>query len=158
MADQKNVRDALNTYNLLCEALDEHEFKYEKHADDLVITFGMSGEDIPMQFVVMIDAERSLIRIFSPIPATFGEDKRIEGAIATCQVNYKLSFGSFDYDIKKGTVSFRMVSSYKDSLLSKDMFMYMIAFANFNVDKYNDKFFMLAKGMMTIEDFMKWLS
>ena len=40
-----------------------------------------------------------------------------------------------------------------DSLISKDLFEYMIIIAIHTVDKYNDKFFMLAKGQMSIEEF-----
>lgn len=155
MSDEKNLKNAQNVYKSLCAMLDDHNFRYERHDDDLVVTFGMSGEDIPMQFIVNVDAKRDLIRVISPIPVVFGEDKRLEGALATCQANYRMADGSFDYDYSNGKVYFRMTSSYKDSLISKEIFEYMIACASYTVDKYNDKFLMLAKGMMTIEEFFK---
>ncbi len=48
-----------------------------------------------------------------------------------------------------------MTSSYIDSLISKDVFEYMVAVASYTVDEYNDKFFMLAKGQLPIEEFFK---
>ena len=101
------------------------------------------------------DSKRELIRLLSPIPVTFEGDKRVEGAIATCQANFRIVDGSFDYDFKQGRILFRMTSSYIDSLISKDVFEYMVAVASYTVDEYNDKFFMLAKGQLPIEEFFK---
>ena len=102
-----------------------------------------------------LSSDRQLIRLLSPIPVTFEGDKRIEGAIATCQANYRIADGSFDFDFKQGRILFRMTSSYIDSLISKDVFKYMVAVASYTVDEYNDKFFMLAKGQLPIEEFFK---
>lgn len=153
MSDDKKLKNAQNVYKTLCAMLDDKELKYEKHEDDLVVTFILGGDDIPMQFVLKVDSDRELIRLISPIPASFEGDKRIDGAIATSQVNYRLADGSFDYDFRQGRVLFRMTSSFIDSLISKDLFEYMVAVASYTVDEYNDKFFMLAKGQLPLEEF-----
>lgn len=155
MNDEQKMKNALNVYQTLCAMLDEKEMKYEKHDEDLVVTFVMGGDDIPMQILINVDAEKELIRLLSPIPATFEGEKRIEGAVATCQVNYMLADGSFDYDYSGGKILFRLTSSFIDSLISKEVFDYMIGVACTTVDGFNDKFFMLAKGIMTIEEFFK---
>ena len=61
--------------------------------------------------------------------------------------------GSFDYNYKTGKMTFRMTAVYLDSLFSKGLFAYMLACAFYTVDKYNDKFLMIAKGFLPIEDF-----
>ena len=155
MADEKKLKNARNMFNTLCGMLDEKDFHYEIHEEDLVVTFGMSGEDIPMHFVINIDAERDLIRVLSRLPFEFAEDKRVDAAIAICQINYRLADGSFDFDYKKGYVTFRMTSSYKDSLISMGVFEYMIAVASFTIDEYNDKLLMLAKGAIPVDEFFK---
>lgn len=155
MTDDRKIKNALIVYDTLCKMLDENGYRYDKHPEDMVITFGVKGEDIPMHFVLNIDANRELIRLMSLIPVVFDEDKRLDGAIATCQVNYRLADGSFDYDYNSGKILFRMTSSYVDSLISKELFAYMIAVACYTVDEYNDKFFMLAKGQLPLEAFFK---
>lgn len=155
MAGEINVKKAQQVYKDLCDKLDEMKLRYEKHEKDLVITFTMRGEDLPMQFVLNIDAKRELIRLISLLPVQFAGEKKIEGCIATSQANYSLADGSFDFDFKEGTIYFRMTSSYVDSLISKDLFAYMIAVACMTVDEYNDKFLMLSKGMMRLEEFFK---
>lgn len=155
MADEKQLRSARNVYDSLCEMLDGMNWRYNKFPEDLVVRFDVTGDDLPMQFIMAIDAERQLVRLLSPVPAKFGEDKRVEGAIATNQVNYGLADGSFDYNYEKGEIHFRMTSSFRDSLISKQMLSYMVQCACYTVDKYNDKFFMLAHGQIEIEEFFK---
>lgn len=155
MTDEKKLKNAQSVYKALCEMLDEKDFHYEKHEEDLTITFSMRGEDMPMQFVVNIDAGRELVRLLSPVPVIFDEEKRVEAAIATCQINYRLADGSFDFDFKSGRVLFRMTSSFTDSLISKELFLYMLACASYTVDEYNDKLLMLAKGAIPVDEFFK---
>ena len=155
MADEMKMKKAKQLYASLCEKLDEMKLRYDRHEDDLVITFTIRGDDIPMQFVLNIDAQRELIRLLSLLPVKFEGDKRVDACIATSQVNYNLADGSFDFDYESGSVMFRMTSSYVDSLISKDLFAYMIAIASYTVDEYNDKFLMLSKGMIPLKDFFK---
>lgn len=138
---------------MVCELLDGQEGHYEKHEDDLVVTFVMGGDDIPMPFILRVDAERELIRLVSPIPVVFEGDRRLDGAIATCQANYRIVDGSFDYDYKEGKILFRLTSSFMDSLISKELLGYMVAVAGATVDEYNDKFVLLATGQKKLEDF-----
>lgn len=155
MTDAKKLKNAQNVFNTMCAMLDEKNVRYNKHLEDLVVTFKMRGDDLPMDFILNIDADRELVRLMSPIPVTFEADKRTIGAIATSQANYSLADGSFDYDYMQGRVMFRMTSSFMDSLISKDLFEYMVAIACMTVDEYNDKFLMLAKGYLSLEDYLK---
>ena len=155
MADAKQLKNAQNVYNTMCAMLDEKKVRYEKHLEDLVVTFTMHGEDIPMNFILNIDANRELVRLLSPLPLTFEGDSRLKGAIATSCVNYLLADGSFDFDYNSGRILFRMTSSYMDSLVSKDLFEYMVAVAGYTIDDYNDKFLLLAKGKLPLEEFFK---
>ena len=91
----------------------------------------------------------------SRFPFDIPEDKRVDAAIAVCVANYYLVDGSFDYDITEGTITFRLTSSYRESSLGEDLFEYMIMCSAATVDAYNDKFFMLAKGMMTVQQFIE---
>ncbi|MCH5350893.1 MAG: hypothetical protein J1F39_02865 [Clostridiales bacterium] len=156
MVDEKKLKKAQTVYETLCAMLDEKKFHYDKHPQDLVITFVMHGDDIPMQFIVKVDAQRDLVRVVSPIPGVeFPTDKRLIGAIATSTANYKLADGSFDYDYDTGKVAFRLTSSYLDSIISKQLLEYMIGVSGYTIDEFNDKFLLLATGGMTIDDFVK---
>lgn len=155
MNNEIKEKKALETFNSLCDFLDQIKFKYEKHENDLVITFSMSGDDIPMSFVIIVDKERELIRLFSRMPFEMPKERIIDAAVITSYINYKLVDGSFDLDITNGKIHYRMTSSFKDSLIGKELFFYMIRVAGDMVDEFNDKLLMLAKNRITVADLIK---
>ncbi len=155
MADEKQLALANNVYKTLCAVIEKREWTYKKIEPDLIVFFIVQGEDIPMQFVMAVDAERQLIRVSSMLPFHFPEDKRIEGAVATCVASYGLTEGGFDYDISNGEVEFRLTSSFYESLIGEDLFQHMIDLSCATVDAYNDKLLALSKGLVGIDDFMR---
>ena len=155
MADEKKLKNAQSVYKTLCDTLDARNWKYEKTPDELVVEFKVTGEDLPMDFLVAVDVERELIRLMSRMPFAFSAEKRFDGAIVTCHANYRMCDGSFDYDIESGRIFFRMTSSFRDSLISQELFNYMIDCSCAMVDYYNDKFLMVDKGILSVVDFFK---
>ncbi|MBQ9857385.1 MAG: hypothetical protein IJO77_00120 [Oscillospiraceae bacterium] len=146
---------AKKAYATLCEALDARNWKYEKVDDDLLVHFSVNGDDLPIQYIIFVDVDRQLIRLLSHMPFDMSEDKRIDGAIATCHATYGLRDGSFDYDLSDGKIVYRMTSAFLDNEVPVSVIQYMIDFTGAVVDKYNDKFFALNKGFLTIEKFLE---
>ncbi len=153
MADEKLER-AQKVYGTLCSTLDSHEWHYKKDEEKLSIDCGAQGEDLPMEITIKVDAERQLIMLLSHLPFVISEDKRLDVAIAVSAVNNKLVDGSFDYDIADGHMFFRLTSSFIESEIGNELFTYMLMVSCHTIDEYNDKFLMLGKGMMSIEDFI----
>lgn len=154
MADATKAELAKKVYDTLCALLDEDEFDYEKEEEKLIVHFTASGEDIPMQFVLLVDVDRQMVRMYSPLPFKVCEDKRTELAIATCVASYGMTDGSFDYDITDGTIAFRMTASFMESEIGAGLLQYMIACTGAMVDRYNDQFLAISKGMMSLKDFI----
>lgn len=155
MMDEKKVALAKQVYNDLCRAIENREWKYDKDEENLAVYFGVSGEDFPMQFVLNVDVERQLLRVMSPLPFKFGEDNRIEGAIATCVASNNMLDGSFDYNLNDGAIIFRMTASFRDSVIGEGLFQYMISASCAAVDYYNDQFVAINVGILSIDDFIK---
>lgn len=155
MAEEINMTQAKEVYATLLRMLDNQKWNYEKEEEKLLIRCGLSSEDFPVEFIVVVKPDKEVVQFLSKIPCVIPEDKRAECAIAVCIANYGLCDGSFDYNISDGTIVFRMTSSYRESLISEKLFEYMIFTSAWTVDKYNDRFFMYAKGMMTLQDFIK---
>ena len=153
MADEKLER-AQKVYGTMCSTLDSHEWHYKKDEEKLSIDCGAQGEDLPMEITIKVDAERQLILLLSHLPFVISEDKRLDVAIAVSAVNDKLVDGSFDYSIADGHMFFRMTSSFIESEIGNELFTYMLMVSCHTIDEYNDKFLMLGKGMMSIEDFI----
>lgn len=153
MADDKMMR-AQNVYNTLCATMDELEWHYTKIDEKLSIHCNAQGDDLPIDLVVNIDTERQLIILLSQLPLTVPEEKRLDVAIATSVANYGMVDGSFDFDITDGRMFFRMTSSFIESEIGKELLAYMVLVSCRTIDDYNDKFLMLAKGMISIEQFI----
>ena len=155
MAEEMNMRKAVEVYNTLIHMLDTRDWKYEKHEDQLLIKSGIRGDDLPIEFIVLVKPRNQVVQFYSSLPFRMPEDKRVDAAIAVCVANYGLVDGSFDYDISDGEIRYRLTSSYRESTLGEDLFEYMIMVAASTVDQYNDKFFMLSKGMMSVQQFIE---
>lgn len=153
MADNKTVL-AQQVYGKIITALDNRNWTYKREDDNLTVRFDVRGDDFPMSMIMKIDVERQLIRVLSPLPFEMSEDKRMEGAIATCVASFGLPDGSFDYDITDGTIGFRLTYAFHDSVIGEDLLQYMISWSLNVIDKYNDKFFAIDKGYLSLQDFI----
>lgn len=155
MADEMMIARAKQVYDDLCAALDNRQWRYEKDEEKFVVHFGVNGDDIPMKMIIVVDAQRQLIRLLSPMAFKFCEEKRMDGAIASCVATYGLADGSFDYDLSNGQIVYRLTASYRGSTVSENLFQYMISCACHMVDKYNEQFLAVDKGMLSIADFIE---
>ncbi len=154
MADETTVR-AKRVYETLCAALGKHGLHYQKNDEQLCISCEAQGEDLPMEITINVDAKRQLIILLSHLPFTISEDKRLEVAVATSMVNNCLVDGSFDFNITDGHMFFRMTSSFIESEIGGDLFTYMLMISFSTIDAYNDRFLMLDKGMLSIDNFIR---
>ncbi len=142
-------------YKAMVKALRAQDWKFEEHEEDLVIVSNYQGDDIPIQFLIEVDSEREVIRFLAPMRFEVSEEKRIEMALAVTVANYGLVNGSFDYDLRDGEIRFRLTTSFTDCKVGEGFFMDMMATALFTTDKYNDKFLMISKGAMSLQQFME---
>jgi hypothetical protein len=149
--------NANKVYADLCAALDRRNWKYNRQDEKLTVTFGVSGDDIPMDFSFSVDEKRKLLRVFSRLPFNVPEDHRMDLALATCAVNYKLADGSFDYDLATGRIGFRLTASFRESSIGDGLFDYLIACSCSTVDDYNEKFLRVGNGTVSLEDFLQSL-
>lgn len=147
--------DASKIYNDLRTHLDAIGLKYTRHDDDKVISLGMNGDDLPMDMILAVREKQEVVQLLSPIPSKAPEDKRIDAAVAVNVANNGMVFGSFDYDVSDGEIRWRAVLPYRDAAITKDQVYYLVMVSATTIDKYNDKFLMLNKGMMTLQQFIE---
>ena len=148
------AQQAQQVYQAFKDHLAQHNFHFDPHDDDLVISMTVRGEDLPQPTIVRVMEDRGVVQILSPIPAKIPEDKRIEAAVAVATANYGMINGCFDYDMSDGEIRFRVAQGYMGIEMTDELVGYMLRIAFFTTDKYNDRFFMLGKGMMTLEEFL----
>ena len=147
--------EAIRVYEMFKANLTNHHFKFDPHDDDLVISMTVHGDDLPQPTLVIVLDDRSVVQVISPIPSHIPEDKRVDAAVAVCVANYGMVNGSFDLDMSDGEIRFRVTQSYRGMELSDDFITYCLGIAFQTTDKYNDRFFLLGKGLMTLEQFIE---
>ena len=155
MATDKELLQAKEAFKTLCAMLDGREWKYDKDEENLAIKSGASGDDLPIDIRITVDPNKQLVTLLSQLPYSVPEDDRVLLAVAVCAANYNMVDGSFDYNLSSGNIMFRMTTSIRESIISQDVFEYMLYVSCRTVDEYNDKFFMLTKKTMSLEDFIK---
>ncbi len=146
---------AKKVYQTMLAALDGIKWNYTRHDDDLTVVFDYQGDDIPITALMAIDPMREVIRFIAPMAFKMDKDKVVDGAVAVAVANYGMVNGSFDYDISDGEIRFRLTTSYHDSTIGKDFYIDMMSTALHTTDNYNEKFMMLAKGMIDIDKFIE---
>jgi len=154
---EKDLAKAQETFDNLCAMLNEDDWKYSKE-EDLVVRFSAQGDDIPMDFIIVVDPNPGLVCLYSMLPFNIADEKIVDAAIAACAINSRLKNGSFDLDISDGSIKFRLAQAYFDSAIGKEVFQYMVYVSAHTVDEYNDKFMMLSKGALSINDFLATLN
>lgn len=154
MDERKKMEQAKAAYETLCQTLDSHQWKYNKIEGELAISCGVQGEDLLMDIKVKVDADKMIVLLISHLPVVVPENKRLDVAIAVSVINDELVHGCFDYDVTSGHIFFRMTNSFMESKMSEAMFTYMLYCSSETIDEYNDKLLMLAKGMLSMEQFL----
>ncbi len=151
--EMKSIR-AKEVFDALCKTLENREWSFDKDEEALVINTGAKGEDLPIPLLIVVDKDRQLVRLLSPFLFNMNEDKRLDGAIASCVASYGLNDGNFDYNLSTGEIIFRMTESYRETIVGEEMLNYMISFSAAVIEKYNDKFYALNEGTLTIDEFI----
>ena len=158
MATSNEIISARNAYTSICAVLDARNWTYDKDDEKLRIIVGVTGDDLPMDFIIRVDTEYQLVKLQSLLPFKFEESKRLEGSIATNYINFQLADGSFDYSMQDGAVAFRLTQSIRESHIVNSVYRYMIDVACLTIDKYNDNLLMLSKGEIDLEEFLEIVS
>ena len=154
MSDSNKIELANKTFSTICLALDKENWPYQKDEQNLRIECKAQGDDMPIELIVRVDPEGMRVTVLSHIPFVIQEDKRLEMAIAISAVNSILVDGCFDYDVTSGHIFFRMTNSFFESELGAEVFNYMLYCSCQTIDDFNDKFLMIAKGMLSLEQFL----
>lgn len=146
---------AKNVFNTICEMMDDIDFQYDKHEEDLVITSGARGDDIPMPFMVRVSGDKRLVSFLSVIPVDIDEQMQENLAIALNMVNMCLTDGCFVY--VDGRISFKSAVTYSGMMVGKKLFEQWIMTSLSIIDEYNDKLEKIVSEHMSVDDIKKYL-
>ena len=158
MENEKVLKAAKTVYAGICAVLDERGWTYDKDEDKFLIETGVRGDDLAIRIKIRIDTERQLVILHSPMPFGVPESMRREMAVAVARANHNMVDGCFDYGYETGKIVFRLTSSFRGSLISKDVYEYIVSVSCRIIDNYNGKFLTVIDKKMSIaeiNDFIK---
>ena len=153
MSEEKELR-AKRAFETLKKALEADNWPYKAVEEDNTVFCKAQGEDLPIDIKFAFNDKIELAIVMSRIPFNISEEKRIDAALAVNMVNGMLVDGCFEYDVTTGAIYFRTSNSFAGTELSADLLMSMLIRSCKIVDDYNDRFLMLDKGMLSLEDFI----
>ncbi len=156
MADENKMKQARMAYDTFCDMLDNEKWTYKRDDENLSLDMSVKGDDLSFKLDVKVDSERSVLSILSYFDTTVkSEDAKVNMGVAISAVNNSMVNGVFDYNFVSGKILFRLVNSYMDSIISKEVYKYMLYVTCSTIDQYNDKLVLLASGSLSLEEFLK---
>ncbi len=145
---------AKETLDTVVKHLDSNSFKYDLDNEEMMIHLIWMGEDLPQPTLIHVDEIRDVVHIVSPIPGTFSEDDMVNAAIAVAAANNGMVNGNFQINMEDGTITFHITQYFKGGDFTDDDIHYLLSMAFSVTDLYNEKFFMLGRKMITLEEFL----
>lgn len=154
MAMDKQTR-AKEVFGLLCLALDQRKWKYNKNTEKLTVSFSVVGNDLPMRMNIYVETKREIVSCYTSQDFTVPEDKVPAFCMGVCAINNHLVDGSFDFDVLRRTVTYRLTVSYHDSVVGTELFDYMIDCSSATVDDVNQDMKAYAEGKLDYDTFIQ---
>lgn len=159
MATEKQIKEAKTIFESLKGFFTDVKYRYKVIAEEperiFGLEYGVRGDNIPMDFRILIEVERGIIKLISPQPVRFPPEKRPDAAMAICALNDAIVDGSYSMDLKDGSVMYTQTTCFRGSVISSEVFRYMVGLSNSIVDAFNDKLLMLKNGTMDLDAFVK---
>lgn len=154
--ENKKQKAAENVYKTLIQYLDKNKLHYEASEQSFgyLVHFFFSGDDFRMEFRIIVDRERCLIRLTSPMPYRMKKENLVKAAVAVSALNYRFCDGCYSIDFSDGQILFRINASYIGSIIGEEVFDYFLRLGLMEVENWNDKFFQLDMGMIDVDAFM----
>ena len=107
-----------------------------------------------MTLHIILRSDKQIISVISPMPFRMKKEMIPDAALAVAAANHGLIDGSFDLNLYTGEIRFRLTSCYRGSLLSEELFSYLMFISAETVDQYNDRFQGLNDGTLDIQEFL----
>lgn len=156
-AEKKRIELTAQNTDILIAMLEHKKLKYavdERSEKRTHIRIHFTGEDLPMTLHIILRADKQICSVFSLMPFLICEEMRKDAAIAVTAANHGLIDGSFDLNLDTGEIRFRLTSCYIGTVLTEDLFAYLMFVSARTVDHYNDRFEALNNGTMSLDEFL----
>ena len=65
---ETNMKKAKEVYSTLVGMLEKRGWSFDRHDSELVISSGVKGDDLPIEFIVVVNAKQQVVEFLSRLP------------------------------------------------------------------------------------------
>lgn len=142
--------EAKALFGTLCRTLDEMQWKYAKEQNDnYIIRTTVQGKEFNMMLYLVIDTERQMMYLKSPLPFVAPQERRVQVAQALIAANFRMLNGSFEMDPDDGYIAFKLVVPFAESIISQVTCKYMVLIGCRMTDMFGGAIGRVADGSQT---------
>jgi hypothetical protein len=153
--EDKSVKQAEKLYETLVGFFEKNGYRHDDDPENFSLKCGFKTNDLPADLKIQLYPEIGIIHILSMLPFKLSKDKIEEGCKAACAVNNVLYDGNFIVGIESGAILFKLSSFYYGSIIGEDLIEKLITVSLGMIDRYNDKFLMLEKGVIDASEIVE---
>ena len=156
--EDEQMRTEITAKNteVLLSMLENRKLKYtveEQTEARTHIRIHFTGEDMPMTLHIILRTDRQIVSVLSVMPFRISAEHLNDAAIAVTAANHGLIDGSFDLNMQTGEIRFRLTSCFIGTVLSEELYAYLMYVSAETIDRYNDRFRDLNDGSLDLEGF-----
>ncbi|GHU68438.1 hypothetical protein AGMMS49983_21080 [Clostridia bacterium] len=152
--DENKKKQAEKVYATLVNYFDGKGFSHTDEPEELVLRCTFKTDDLPADLRFKIIGELDLIHLLSTIPVQLSADRIEEGCLAACSASNDLFDGNFIVNSEDGSIVYKLSYYYTGSIIGEEMIDYMLDMGLAMIDRYNDRFLLLQKGLLSAAEFV----
>lgn len=152
--DKQERKEAQAEFEAVCAVLKRRNWQCKKDDENLEVGFISEGKNMPLSVNMKVNPELKTVTAFVHLPFELPEGKDEQFAIATALLNEEVIHGNFEVDFAARRMYFRMSTSYRNSLMDKEAYFYLIAVAFSTVDGVAAGIKTLCDGKITVEQIL----
>lgn len=153
MADTTSIENAKRVFATVIKTLNNRKWTYVLDEEKLKVSFDVYSDDLPMELMLCVVPELDAIACISRMPFDVPKNKAPVACVVVNMLNLTLTIGSFEYDHNNDCIAYRTCSNIRDTIVGCGMIDDIIDDACYMVDEYNDKFLLLFKDKITVNEF-----
>lgn len=142
-------------YESLGNFLTKSGFKFDKNDAEKIINVTLTGEDFPVEIILLSGAEKQRLDVFSQLPFEIRREKAMDVAMAIANINARIAGGKFCLYLDKSVCSYESGMFFGELTGFGEEFAKEIISSAFTIiEKYNDQLYALNKGLISLKDLL----
>ena len=152
MAESKDI------FTQVGEFLDAAGLRYNAEPEKNIYRFGMQGESISTHFLLRTDANGPALYILCHTDYRVPEQRRVEGALATCAIRHILPNGDLEYDITDGSFILCQFIPVADRLLNTQFLRSTVSMMHSHMEVIHRRISAVGEGLLTVSELLNKLN